>query len=175
VYELEELASHRQNCVGILKKILKVIILPKGSWLRLLTLKRKNFQRWAETHFLQAKSYLLENCFPMNALYHILNISSPFEFQASKNIKTSFFQGDIILCGLYLYLFVIPTLQGSSSFFFQKSEFFLKVTYSVVNVSVQPKLGYPVLDTGLVRPLSLDFSKDYWICPVILPDLSSLL
>jgi hypothetical protein len=71
--------------------------------------------------------------------------------------------------------FCHPNSSRFLKLFFQKSEFFLKVTYSVVNVSVQPKLGYPVLDTGLVRPLSLDFSKDYWICPVILPDLSSLL
>jgi hypothetical protein len=108
----------------------------------------------------------------MHGLYHILNLSSPFEFQASKKYQNGIFQGDIILCGLYQYLLVIPSLLGSPSLHQNQSSF---SKYMILWCSVLfCKPDCPILESRLVRPFSLDSSKDCRSCSVNLPDMSDL-
>jgi hypothetical protein len=106
----------------------------------------------------------------LHIFLNILSLSSPYKFMPQRNFKIYFSQGNIILCGLYQYFFDYHLFDVAQIPF--KSFSYL----SNQNRSIRfYKLDCPILDTGHVRPFSLDSSKVFWTCLVILPYLSSLL
>jgi hypothetical protein len=98
------------------------------------------------------------------------------QVQASKKFHISFSQGNIILCGLYQYFFDNHLFKVAQNPL-QKSDLLSKF-----QLSVRSKPKYLVLQTELSSfrhwaclTSSPDSSKIFWTCPVILPDLFSLL
>jgi hypothetical protein len=91
-------------------------------------------------------------------------IGRAYNFNPQRNIKNSWSQGDVILCGLYQYhLFKVAQVP------FKIRIPSLSINYlSCQNWSIRfGKHDCLVLDTGHVRPFSLGSSKVLWTCPVI--------